>query len=83
MTDIKKLEEHNEYLLKKCADLEEELAKLEAEYLMESMTIGGFSAFSMPLIAKIFPKMTIDDLVSVQPMTQPSWVNSYYKGNIK
>lgn len=46
--------------------------KIFLEDVVVKADVGPFTTFAFPLVRRVFPKLLANDLVSVQPMTQPT-----------
>jgi len=43
-----------------------------AEVHIEEVGLGGFNNIQFPVLKRVFPNLVANDLVRVQPMSQPS-----------
>jgi hypothetical protein len=51
------------------------------EDVVTTTNVGAFTTFSYPLVRRVFPRLIANDLVSVQPMSQPTGKIFYFDIN--
>ena len=66
------LEQLNQELIQKLILLEKQREALKKVLLAKTGGIASFSNMTLPLVAKVFPELVVNDIVGVQPMFAPT-----------